>query len=206
MVVGFVNTPTGGTRSDTLPQEGIGFYGTALGVAQVDQLGYWISPSDSGGTGVTAVDHTIALYHYNGNGYTDVAQATLPAGSAPDANGYAWVSIPTYILSDTRQSADYYVLTASCGTDLWTNGGVTVSNVADGSLSSHGWFSEQAAFPGVGNSIASGQTAGPTVLNYSNTQFGGPNIGLAAAVPEPASLSIVGLAVAAMLGRNRRRA
>ncbi len=183
-VEAFVGPPTAPdtTRTDTFAQGGFGFFASTLGTKQVNQLGFWVSPDNPGG--VLAVDHNIALYNYAGaSQYPQIAAATIPAGSTADANGYAWASIPALTLTDTRQGLDYYIVTASVGTDVWApntgSANVPTLDATFGTRTGNGWFSTTPA-PGVGG------TAGFNMVGGNGGYFG-PNIGFEAA-PPPADL------------------
>lgn len=185
----FVGPPTvpDTTRTHTYAQAGFGFYGTTLGTKQVNQLGFWVSPANPGG--VLAIDHDVALYNYNGANYTQIAAATVPAGSTADANGYAWASIPALALTDTRQGLDFYIVTAEVGTDVWApNTGSANAPTLDptfGTRTNNGWFSGTAA-PGIGGTASFNGPIG-------NGGYFGPNVGLEAVAP-PADL-ITGVTV-----------
>ncbi len=185
-------------RTDNYGQAGWGFYATG-GTQVVNQLGFWVSPSNSGGTGVLAVSHSVGLYNFNGANYTLLALATIPAGSTPDANGYAWASITPVTLTDTRAGADYYLVMASMGTDVWgpNTGGasIPVLNSSFGTPTGNG-----PANPNAFGAVSS--TAAPT-FTIGNGGYYGPNIGFAA-VPEASSTLFVGIGVVA-LGLRRRR-
>jgi hypothetical protein len=204
-VMNFVGTPNPtDTRTDSV-QAGFGFYANPSGAAQVNELGFWVAPSDSGDTGHLAVAHTVTLYDYNGTNYTAVAQATVPAGATADANGYAWVNIPAVTLTDTRSGADYYLVTATQGTDTWGpfRGTNTFSGFVDpafGSVTGNGPFNFNLSPVGVGST--DGFTFEP-----GNGGYVGPNIGFVV-TPEPCSLLLctlgaAGLLVAARLRRKR---
>ena len=79
-----------------------------------------------------------------GSAYTAIAQAVVAAGSIADANGYAWTAIPTITLNDAGQSGDYYILTATQGTDAWgpTTGTNSWSSVNSyfGTPTGRGWY------------------------------------------------------------------
>jgi len=110
--------PTGAqTRFDAFSAAGYGFY-TPLNIGtKINRLGYW----DQSGDGL-AMPHDVMVVRYNGgSSYVDLIKATVPAGTAaPLEGGYRWVSIPETILPDIGQSADFYGIVASHGTDLWT--------------------------------------------------------------------------------------
>ena len=198
----FRSAPTGtDTRTDAYPQAGFGFAANPSGTAQINALGFWVSPLDSGGTGVTAVDHTIAIYNYNGGLYTELAQAIVPAGSTADASGYAWINILPLTLTDTRQSRDYYAVLASEGTDFWIpytdNSGTTDLDTSFGNSTGNGVGGDSFVAPGVGNSIP--------LYNFGfNGGYVGPNIGFGTPVPEP-SCAMLMLGSGSLLLLRRRR-
>ena len=105
------NPALNSTRTDSY-RAGWGFYAPPTGTKQVNRLGLWIA-----GAATTTIAHDVALYNYNGANYTLIVKGTIPVGSTPDANGYAWVTIPTVTLTDTRQGFDYYIVMAQLGTD-----------------------------------------------------------------------------------------
>ncbi len=129
------------TRTDAF-QAGWGFYASTAGTKQVNRFGLWVP------NGATTVDHEVALYNHPG--YVLIAKATVPAGSTADADGYAWVTVPTLTLTDTRQSADYYIVLANLGTDTW--GPLTGSsyaptlNASFGTPTGNAWFHAAGAF------------------------------------------------------------
>jgi hypothetical protein len=195
----FMSAPNGvfTSRTDTLSQAGFGFYANPSGTEQVDELGFWVSPSDTGGK--LAISHEVGLYDYNGSSYTLIAEGTVAAGSTADSNGYAWVNIPTVTLTDTRQGADYYIVMASVGTDTWApdtgSANTTVLNPSFGTPTGNGWFTGS-AFPAVGG------TDGFTP-ELGNGGYFGPNIGF---VPEPSSVvALCGLGAMGLFLVVRRR-
>ncbi len=205
LVDAFNGPPSGGDlRTDAFPQAGYGFYATTAGTKQVNELGYWVAPAVTGGPGVLAVSHEVALYQYNGTNYTVIAEGTVPAGSVADANGYAWVSVPTVTLTNNGQQADYYLVEAAQGVDTWTPNTGSISHpVLDssfGTLTGHGAFIS-APIPGVGGSV------GSAVLPWNflaNGGYVGGNIGFVA-TPEPSSCVLCGLGAAGLLLATRRR-
>lgn len=111
IAVDLVGTPNPtDTRTDTLAQAGYGFY--LKSPILVTKLGFWVSPANSGNTGVLAANHTVVLYHYvpgTPNSAQELAQVTIPAGSTGDANKYAWANLSTPILlNDLTQGGDYF--------------------------------------------------------------------------------------------------
>ncbi len=202
LVDAFNGAPSGGDlRNDPYPQAGYGFYTTATGGKQVNELGFWVAPQVTGAPGVLAASHEVGLYDYNGNNYTLLASATVPAGSVADANGYAWASIPTITLTDTRQGADYYIVEASQGVDTWTpNFGSITHPVLDpsfGTLTGNGPIAST-PFPAVGGTTS-------VVFQLGNGGYVGGNIGFLA-TPEPASLALalVGALGLALVAARRR--
>jgi hypothetical protein len=190
------------TRTDTFNQAGFGFYANPSGTESINELGFWVSPADSGNTATLAISHQVALYHFNGTSYTEIATGTVAAGSTPDSNGYAWVSIPGVTLSDTTQSGTVpYIVEAAVGTDVWTpnsgNAHTTVVDANFGTPSANGFFTAN-AFPGIGGTETFN-------IETNNGGYFGPNIGL---VPEPSSivalcgLGLAGLTIALRRHRN----
>lgn len=192
------------TRTDTLAQAGFGFFINSP--IQVNKLGFWVSPADSGNTGVLAVSHTVALLHYVPgipNRVEELAQVTIAAGSTGDSNHYAWAILSTPVtLTDTSQNADYYSLVATQGTDTW--GPFTGSNTFASlgspytTLTGNGIWSTT-SLPGVGNSLISSSYA-PS----ANGGFAGPNMSFIP-VPEPSTyiLGTIATGIMAILARKR---
>lgn len=158
------------TRTDAF-QAGWGFYATTAGTKQVNRLGVWVAGA------ATTVNHDVALYNYTGatpNPYALVVQATVPSGSTPDANGYAWVAIPPVTLTDTRQGGDYYIVMARVGTDAWgPNTGYSHAPTLDisfGTPTTRGFYKTDGGFTAT-------ESFNPTGL-YGG--YFGPNLGFEA--------------------------
>lgn len=185
-----VGIPTGPTRSDAYPYAGFGFFAPSGVGTTVNRLGYW----DQNGDGLQT-PHTVALFSYAGSAayYNEVISVTIPAGTAaPLENGYRWVTIPTLVLPDNGQNGNYYVVMASHGADLWTDGLGTGApmNSSIGTLST-----------GALNRIPDGPVF--TINGGGPLLYGGPNVGFDP-VPEPSGLLMAGLALAGVSGRRRR--
>ena len=198
VVTAFISAPNPqDTRTNTIAQAGYGFYATTLGTKEVNQLGIWVSPDNTGGA-VLAINHDIALYRYNGANYTQIAGGTVLAGGTADANGYAWVSIPTITLTNNGQGGDYYIVMASVGTDIWgpdagSNSFVTL-DASFGTRTGAGWYTND-AIPGIGNTNTN------AFALVSNGGYVGPNIGYV--IPEPSAALLGGLGLLALLRRRR---
>jgi Immunoglobulin I-set domain len=134
-----VGVPTGSLRYDTYSGAGYEFYASDSSITNrpvVNALGYW----DQNGTGLLA-SHQVSLYHYNGDNYTLLVTATVPAGDqAPLINGYRWVTIPSVSLTDSSQGGGYYCILATYQSDAWANGigGSPVMNTYFGTVSGKG--------------------------------------------------------------------
>jgi hypothetical protein len=188
-----VNGPTLEPRTDTWGSAGFTFNGNTSGTAKINLLGFY----DSGGDGL-AVSHDVALLQYNGRNYTVLAKVTVPAGTAaPLDNGYRWVSIPELTLTDTSQTLDSYCLVASMGTDTWyggTNDADLTASAPFGTLTGRG-TAHDVAIPSVGS------VYNPGLLG--TVAYGGPNMGFAA-IPEPSTFALVGLALVPLFLRRRQ--
>ena len=155
--------PSGSIRTDNYGAAGWGFY-TPLSGTIINRLGFW----DQGGDGL-AVSHEVMVLKYVAatSSWTKVVRVTIPAGTAARLeSGYRWVNIPETVLPNIGQGGDYYGVTASQGTDPWTNG------VLNGFPIPKIFGTKNATFTNGGgamtdtNSVASGGTG-----------YGGPNFG-----------------------------
>lgn len=171
---------------------------------EVNYLGYY----DEGGDGL-ANSHLVTLWD-NSTGNV-IASATVPSGTtAPLVNGYRWVELSAPI---TLSYGSYYAIGAQAdGVDLW---GDLISNNApdDGSNGQIAWsdqyvqlgsgweFTRAGRYDDASNypTEPSNQTsAQDSIYPVANLGF---NI---VSVPEPASLSLVGMGIVAALGLARK--
>jgi len=205
-----VDEPTGATRTDHFAWVGFAFSTPDDTAVNVNRLGFW----DEGGDGLIS-DHEVALFEFDsftstnqlGNGnFTLIATATVSAGTAaPLEGGYRWASISDMVLFKTAaqnaasSTRSYLIMFNNVDqgvNDPWTDGlGDAVPiNPAFGTVDSRGalvWTGGTT----VGSTGVSSQAGVP--------QFGGPNIGYEAPVPEPSSLALIGLGGLAVLRRRR---
>ena len=192
-VEAFVGPPTAPdtTRTDTFAQAGFGFFADVSGAKQVNQLGFWVAPEDSGNTGVLAIAHSVALYRYNGTNYTQITSGTVAAGGTADSNGYAWVSVPAVTLTNNGQGLDFYIVMASVGTDVWApftgSAHAPTLDPSFGTRTGNGWFSTNGA-PGDGLNFGDFNPV------LGNGGYFGPNVGFVPAPGAlPAGLFLVGM-------------
>jgi hypothetical protein len=157
---------------------------------------------DAGGDGL-ANSHTMALWETGWNGQSSrglLAEITVPAGtSAPLIDGYRWVELPSTI---TLVPNEYYLLNASVdGVDQW-------GDVISGSQIT--WNSQYVPTDS-GYDFTKAGVYGDTIPAYS--QNGGSdsidpaaNLGYdVVPAPEPTTLSLMGIGMAAVLGFKRRQ-
>jgi hypothetical protein len=197
-----------------------GFTGVVGGVfytpyyfnVNVNYLGY----ADPTGAALTD-SHTVTIWDGSGN---TVASAVVPSGTpALLANGYDWVQLPSTI---TLSYQSYYEVGATVigGVDSWGdlisnnspdngNNGQITWNVVNGTWggdvnspfvqAGSGWeFSRAGQY---GNTALPGtQTSAPDSI------YPAPNIGFnIAPAPEPATLSMMGMGMAVVLGIKRKQ-
>jgi len=164
----------------------------------VNYLGFY----DAGGDGL-ANSHTVALWETGWNGQSSrglLAEITVPAGtSAPLVDGYRWVQLPTTI---TLVPNEYYLLNGSVdGVDQWGDS-ISGSQITWDSQyvpTDPGYdFSRQGVY---GGSIPAynGNGVNPGAYPAANLGF---NV---VPAPEPVTLSIMGIGMAAVLGFMRKQ-
>jgi hypothetical protein len=183
----------------------------------------WLGYADP--TGAPLVDsHLVTLWAnspVNGVYSNIVASAVVPAGNAaPLYNGYRWVQIPTVTLTYQH----YYVIGAQTdGVDLW---GDLISNTAadPGNNGQITWNAVNGSWSGDPNSpfvqagggweytragrydSASGYPIEPP--NQTSTQdsiYPAPNLAYNLPIPEPTSLSILGVGAGLLFGLGLKR-
>ena len=188
-----------------------GFVGTVGGIflttysfyPQVNWLGYY----DSNGDGL-ANSHLITLW--DNTSQAIIASATVPAGTAaPLVNGYRWVELPSTV---QLNYGSYYVIGAQTdGVDLW--GDIIVNNSPDnGNNGQITWNSDYVQlgsgweFTRAGRYDSAGNYQGePPNQSGSDAIYPVANLGFNV-VPEPATATLVGLGVAALIGLRRKQA
>jgi hypothetical protein len=174
----------------------------SAGPETVNYLGFY----DAGGDGL-ATDHTIALWETGWNGQSSRGQLfseTVSAAtwtSAPLLGGYRWVQLSSPV---TLVGNEYYLLNASVdGVDAW---GDTISG------SQITWNSQYV--PGVGDTgydFSRNGVYGDSIPSYNDSGAGGSifpaaNLGFnVVPAPEPATLSLMGIGMAAVLGFMRKQ-
>jgi hypothetical protein len=189
-----------------------GFVGTVGGIfltsysyyPQVNWLGYY----DQNGDGL-ANSHVVTLWD-NGN-QSIIATATVPAGTAaPLLNGYRWVQLASTV---TLNYGSYYVIGAQTdGVDLW--GDLIANNSPDNGNNGQitwepqyvqlgsGWeFTRAGRYDSAGN-----YPMEPPNQSGSDAIYPVANLGYnLSVVPEPTTLSLIGLAAGALLMIRRSR-
>jgi hypothetical protein len=203
---------TAGTQNGFTGVVGGVFYTPYYFNVNVNYLGY----ADPTGAALTE-SHTVTIWDSDGNA---VASAVVPSGTpALLANGYDWVQLPSTI---TLSYQTYYEVgaTVTGGVDSWGdlisnnspdngNNGQITWNVVNGSWG--GDVNSPFVQAGSGWEFSRAGQYGSTGLPGSQTStadsiYPAPNIGFnIAPVPEPATLGLVGIGVAVVLGFKRKQ-
>ena len=155
--------PSGSIRTDNYGAAGWGFY-TPLSGTIINRLGFW----DQGGDGL-AVSHDVMVVKYVAatSSWTKLIRVTIPAGTAARLeSGYRWVNIPETVLPNIGQGGDYYGVTASQGTDPWTNGVLNGFPIPKIFGTKNATFTNGGGAMSDTNSVASGGTG------YGGANFG----------------------------------
>ena len=162
---------------------------------QVNYLGYY----DNGGDGL-ANSHVVSLWD-NSAGNTLLATVTVPAGtSAPLVNGFRWVQLPSTVGLTYN---NYYIIDAQVdNVDTWGDlitGDAQVSFSGQYANLDDGYQFSRAGRYG-GSDPASNQAGG------SDAIYPAANLGYnVIPVPEPATLGLMGIGMAAVLGFMRKQ-
>jgi len=162
---------------------------------QVNYLGYY----DNGGNGL-ANSHVVSLWDASA-GNTLLATVTVPAGtSAPLVDGFRWVQLPSTVGLTYN---NYYIIDAQVDNvdtwgDLITGAGQVTFSGQYANLDGGYEFSRAGRYGG--SDPASNQAGG------SDAIYPAANLGYnVIPVPEPATLSLVGIGMAAVLGFIRKQ-
>jgi hypothetical protein len=203
---------TAGTQNGFTGVVGGIFYTPYYFNVNVNYLGY----ADPTGAALTQ-SHTVTIWDSGGNA---VASAVVSAGTPSLlVNGYDWVQLPSTIVLSYQH---YYEVgaTVTGGVDPWGdlisnvstdngNNGQITWNVVNGSWS--GDVNSPFVQAGAGYEFSRdgqyGNTALPgTQTTVSDSIYPAPNIGFnITPVPEPATLSLMGIGMAALLGLKRKQ-
>jgi len=187
-----------GTQNGFVGYVGCQFLSAGASGETVNYLGFY----DAGGDGL-ANSHTMALWETGWNGQSSrglLAEITVPAGtSAPLIGGYRWVQLPSTI---TLVPNEYYLLNANVdGVDLWGDS-ISGSQITWNSQyvpTDPGYdFSRQGVY---GDSIPAYNGNGVNPSSYPAANLGFNVI----PVPEPTTLSLMGIGMAAVLGFKRKQ-
>jgi len=182
-----------------------GFVGYAGGIfltsynyyPQVNYLGYY----DNGGDGL-ANSHVVSLWDASA-GNTLLATVTVPAGtSAPLVNGFRWVQLPSTVGLTYN---NYYIIDAQVDNvdtwgDLITGGGQVTFSGQYANLDSGYEFSRAGRYGNISDGAPPNQAGG------SDAIYPAANLGYnVIPVPEPATLSLMGIGMAAVFGFMRKQ-
>ncbi|MCU1311966.1 MAG: hypothetical protein JWO20_3091 [Candidatus Angelobacter sp.] len=193
-IISLSGTPSGHSNYDLS-----GYRFTNSNDINVTELGLWAS------SGTLNDGHFVGIFNTSGN---LLASLNLSAGTAGDANGFAWgtLSSPFTLSAGTWIVAGYYNQNSSDlfqagdfgNAALTMNSGITFNG---GQL----WFNSNSPFdPTNPNSGTSTFAAGPNRI-----AFIGPNFqyteGATSPVPEPASFMLLGTGLVAAAGSVRRK-
>ena len=180
LINAYMATPTNQNTS-AWAQIGFGLWSAAPG-RDVNRLGVWVP----GGT--LTSNSVVSLYRYTGSAWIAEVSATVLAGTTVDTSQYAWASTTT---THTLSASTWYALMEQSGGGVcWSNNACAVADSTFGGAPGNGYYTSS-AYPA-------------TNFTYDDAFHAGPNMGYEAssAVPEPAGLGLVGLALLAIRRRQ----
>lgn len=156
----------------------------------------WLGYYDKDGDGL-ANSHTVALWDGANN---LLGSVTVPAGtSAPLVNGYRWAPLPSTV---GLTYGSWYVIGAQAdGVDTWgdliTKGNNQISWNAEYAEVSNGWdWTRAGRYDNNWPATPSGQTSA------TDSIYPAANLGYNIVVPEPTSLTVLGLGAALFFANN----